>query len=93
MLAALPNLERSRKASSNLDLRLEARNTTVDFAKDDIDAAVQLGTPPGARPDIHRLLRSCAAPCAAPKLLERFGPISTVKDLCKLPDRIQHYAK
>ena len=33
----------------------------------------------------HRLLRSRAAPCAAPKLLERFGSISTVKDLCKLP--------
>jgi LysR family transcriptional regulator, glycine cleavage system transcriptional activator len=85
MLAALPNLERFRKASSKFDLRLEARNTTVDFAKDDIDAAVQLGTPPVPGLTFHRLLRSRAVPCAASNLLERFGPVSTVKDLRKLP--------
>jgi LysR family transcriptional regulator, glycine cleavage system transcriptional activator len=85
MLAALPHLEQFRKASSNLDLRLEARNTTVDFAKDGIDAAVQLGTPPVPGLIFHRLLRSRVAPCAAPIFLERFGPISTVRDLSRLP--------
>jgi LysR family glycine cleavage system transcriptional activator len=84
-LAALPHLEQFRKASSNFDLRLEARNTPVDFVKDTIDAAIQLATPPMPGLVFHRLFRSRIVPCAAPKFLERFGPILTVKDLSKMP--------
>ena len=84
-LAALPHLEQFRTASSSLDLRLEARNTPVDFAKDVLDAAVQLGQPPVPGLIFHRLLRSRIAPCAAPKLVERFAPIRTIKDLSKMP--------
>lgn len=84
-LAALPYLEKFRASNSNLDLRLEARNTPVDFEKDSIDAAVQIGAPPFPGLIFHRLLRSRTAPCADPKLLEKFGPIRETKDLAKMP--------
>lgn len=84
-LAALPHLEQFRKACSNFDLRLEARNTPVDFVNDTIDAAIQLATPPMPGLISHRLFRSRIAPCVAPSLLERFGPIRTIKDLSKIP--------
>jgi LysR family transcriptional regulator, glycine cleavage system transcriptional activator len=83
-LAALPHLEQFRMASSNFDLRLEARNTPVDFVNDTIDAAIQLATPPMPGLILHRLFRSRIAPCAAPNFLERFGPIRTIEDLSKL---------
>ncbi|MFB6450223.1 LysR substrate-binding domain-containing protein [Bradyrhizobium tunisiense] len=85
MLAALPHLERFRIDNPGLDLRLEARNTPADFERDNIDAAVQFGEPPFGSLTYHRLLRSRAAPCADPNLLDRRGPIRHPEDLTKLP--------
>jgi len=85
MLAALPHLKRFRVDNPGLDLRLEAKNTLADFERDNIDAAVQFGEPPFGGLTYHRLLRSRAAPCADPQLLDRFGPIQHPKDLTKLP--------
>lgn len=84
-LAALPNLDRFRKVHSDLDLRIEARNTAVDFSSDKIDAAVQLGTPPLNGMLFHRLFRSRTAPCIAPDVLERVGPIRSAEHLSELP--------
>jgi LysR family transcriptional regulator, glycine cleavage system transcriptional activator len=75
MLAALPHLEKFRVDNPGLDLRLEANNSPVDFERDNVNAAVQLGEPPFNGLAFHRLFKSRVAPCAEQKLLERFGPV------------------
>ena len=85
MLAALPNLENFRVDNPGLDLRLEANNSPVDFERDNVNAAVQLGEPPFNGLAFHRLFKSRVAPCAEQKLLERFEPIQASQDLAKMP--------
>lgn len=84
-LAALPNLANFRASNPNIDLRLEARNTAVNFENDPIDAAVQLGTPPFPGLVFYRLLHSRNVPCADRCLIEKYGPIRDAKDLAKMP--------
>jgi LysR family glycine cleavage system transcriptional activator len=85
MLAALPYLEKFRIDNPGLDLRLEANNSPVDFERDNVNAAVQLGEPPFNGLAFHRLFKSRVAPCAEQKLLERFEPIRCSHDLAKMP--------
>ena len=85
MLAALPHLEKFRVDNPGLDLRLEANNSPVDFERDNVNAAVQLGEPPFNGLAFHRLFKSRVAPCAEQKLLERFEPIRGSHDLTKMP--------
>ncbi|MHC2313006.1 LysR family glycine cleavage system transcriptional activator [Bradyrhizobium diazoefficiens] len=85
MLAALPQLEKFRVDNPGLDLRLEANNSPVDFERDNVNAAVQLGEPPFNGLAFHRLFKSRVAPCAEQKLLERFEPIQRSHDLAKMP--------
>jgi LysR family transcriptional regulator, glycine cleavage system transcriptional activator len=85
MLAALPYLEKFRVDNPALDLRLEANNSPVDFERDNVNAAVQLGEPPFNGLGFHRLFKSRVAPCAEQKLLERFEPIQRSHDLAKMP--------
>jgi len=85
MLAALPDLEKFRVDNPGLDLRLEANNSPVDFERDNVNAAVQLGEPPFNGLAFHRLFKSRVAPCAEQKLLERFEPIRRSHDLAKMP--------
>lgn len=84
-LAAIPNLAHFRATNAELDLRLEARNTPVSFENDPTDAAVQVGEPPFPGLVFHRLLHSRSIPCADRGLIDRFGPIRSIKDLAKLP--------
>jgi LysR family glycine cleavage system transcriptional activator len=83
--AALPYLEKFKSINSSLDLRLEARNTHVDFETESIDAAVQVISPPIRGLDTYRLFRSKLAPLAHPDLCEKFAPIRTAKDLARMP--------
>jgi LysR family glycine cleavage system transcriptional activator len=85
LLAALPHLEQFRVDNPGLDLRLEANNSPVDFERDNVNAAVQLGEPPFNGLAFHRLFKSRVAPCAEQKLLERFEPIRRSHDLAKMP--------
>ena len=84
-LAALPNLAKFRTTYPNIDLRIEARNTPVNFENDPIDAAVQLGTPPFPDLIFHRLLHSRNMPCVERSLIEKYGPIRDAKDLARMP--------
>ena len=85
MLAALPHLEQFRVDNPGLNLRLEANNSPVDFERDNVNAAVQLGEPPFNGLAFHRLFKSRVAPCAEQKLLERFEPIRRSHDLATMP--------
>jgi LysR family glycine cleavage system transcriptional activator len=84
-LAALPHLEAFRVANPHVDLRLEARNTTLDFERELIDAAVCVGNPPFPGLSSHRLFWSKMMPLAHPKLWKKFEPIETAKDLARMP--------
>ncbi len=84
-LAALPHLVRFKTSNSALDVRLEARNSGVDFETESIDAAVQVCTPPCHGLIAHRLFRSKLAPLAHPDLCKKHGPVKSAKDLARLP--------
>ena len=93
MLAALPHLEKFKVDNPELDLRLEANNSPVDFERDNVNAAVQLGEPPFNGLAFHRLFKSRVAPCAEQKLLERFEPIRASQGLGEnATDQIQYGA-
>lgn len=83
--AALPFLERFKLVDGSLDLRLEARNTNVDFDTESIDAAIQVGSPPFRGLDAHRLFRSKLMPLAHPELCEKFSQVRTARDLAGMP--------
>ncbi len=78
-LAALPHLEAFRSENPNIDLRLEARNTTLDFERELIDAAVCVGNPPFPGLCFHRLFFSRMVPLAQAKLWSKFEPIETAE--------------
>ncbi len=84
-LAALPHLEAFRSENPNIDLRLEARNTTLDFERELIDAAVCVGNPPFPGLCFHRLFFSRMVPLAQAKLWSKFEPIETARDLARMP--------
>src|SRR5882757_2323168 len=83
--AALPRIEKFKSINAALDLRLEARNTNVDFDTESSDAAIQVGSPPFPGLHSHRLFRSKLAPLAHPALYEKFAPVTTAKDLARMP--------
>ncbi len=83
--AALPNIQNFRAINPGLDLRLEARNTGVDFDTENLDAAIVAGMPPFRGLQAHRLFRSKLAPLARPDLCEKFAPVKTARDLVRMP--------
>ena len=85
MFAALPHAGEFRARNAALELRLEARNTSVNFETEDIDAAIEVGSPPFPGLQSHRLFKSRLGPLAHPELCRKFGPIRTAKDLARLP--------
>lgn len=84
-LAALPHLARFKIRNSALDVRIEARNTGVDFETESIDAAIQVCIPPFHGLIAHRLFRSKMAPLAHPDLCKRHGAVKSAKDLARMP--------
>ena len=83
--AALPHIEKLKALNTSLDVRLEARNTSVDFDTESIDAAIQVGVPPERGLNAHRIFRSRLAPLAHPDLCGRHAPIRTERDIAKMP--------
>jgi LysR family glycine cleavage system transcriptional activator len=83
--AALPFVGRFKAINSSFDLRLEARNTNVDFDIENIDAAIQVCKPPYRGLAAHRLFRSELAPLAHPDLCQAFAPIKTARDIARMP--------
>lgn len=83
--AALPHIQKFKALNSDFDLRLEARNTRVDFDTEVVDAAIQVGNPPFPGLTAHRLFRTKLAPLAHPALCNEFPPVKTARDLAKMP--------
>lgn len=85
MFAALPYVEDFISKNASLDLRLESRNTDVDFDLESVDASIQVGGPPFPGLQSHRLFQSRLRPLANRSLREKFGPIRTARDIAKMP--------
>jgi LysR family transcriptional regulator, glycine cleavage system transcriptional activator len=83
--AALPHIEKLRAMNAGLDVRLEARNTNVDFSTESIDAAIQIGRPADRQLNAYRIFRSKLAPLAHPDPCRRHGPIRSEKDIAAMP--------
>lgn len=83
--AALPHIEELKAINTSLEVRLEARNTSVDFDTESIDAAIQVGIPAERGLNAHRVFRSRLAPLARQDLCARYAPVKTERDIAKLP--------
>lgn len=83
--AALPHIEKLKAINTSLDVRLEARNTNVDFDTESIDAAIQVGATTGRGLNAHRIFRSKLAPLAHRELSLKYGPVKTEKDVVRMP--------
>jgi LysR family transcriptional regulator, glycine cleavage system transcriptional activator len=85
MFGALPYIEAFKLRNRSLDLRIESKNTNVDFDVDVVDAAIQVGGAPTSDLRSHRLFESRFRPVAHRALCERFGPIRRATDLARMP--------
>ncbi len=77
----VPRLGRFQTAHPEIDLRISATNHSVDFTREDADAAIRhgLGKYPGLRSDW--LLSGELFPVCSPKLLEGPRPLKKPEDL------------
>jgi len=77
----VPRLGRFQARHPDVELRLDANNRLVDFARDDVDVGVRFGG--GAYPGLkaHCLLDQRVFPVCGPALLEGTAPLRTPDDL------------
>lgn len=79
-----PRLGAFQLRHPELAVRLNAANTLVDFARDDVDVAVRLTRAPGPGLHADRLLPSILTPMASPDFVARY-PLRAPADLLDVP--------
>ena len=81
----VPRLARFRTAHPEIDVRLQANDALIDFARDDVDIAIRYGR--GQYPGLkaERLMTEDFVPVCSPALLKGPHPLRTPEDL-------RHYA-
>ncbi|MCH7931217.1 MAG: transcriptional regulator GcvA [Proteobacteria bacterium] len=77
----VPRLDRFRAAHADIEIRLDATDQLVDFAREDVDVAIRYGAGdyPGLRAD--RLFTDEVFPVCSPRLLEAPHPLREPADL------------
>jgi len=77
----VPRLDRFRAAYPDFDIRVDATDRLIDFARDTADVAIRygLGEYPGLRADC--LMSEVSAPVCSPRLLEGPHPLCAPADL------------
>ena len=77
----VPRLERLSAAYPDIDVRISARLTVIDFQRDAFDAAIRLGR--GSYPGLEstKLFDESVTPMCSPRLLEGDYPLRTAADL------------
>jgi LysR family transcriptional regulator, glycine cleavage system transcriptional activator len=77
----VPRLGRLRAAHPDLDLRISASSELVDFARDDVDVGIRMGSGvyPGLR--VERLFGEALVPVCSPLLREGPHPLLRPEDL------------
>lgn len=79
----VPRLDRFRERHPDIDLRISASMQLVDFARDDVQAALRYGT--GRYPGLHVefLMRTEVFPVCSPKLLKGPTALRAPADLAR----------
>jgi LysR family transcriptional regulator, glycine cleavage system transcriptional activator len=77
----VPRLGSFRRAHPDIDVRISASERLVDFAREDVDAAVRYGRGNWAGLRIDRLVRENLFPVCSPKLRRGPIPLKTPADL------------
>ena len=80
-----PRLGGFQLAHPTLAVRLSTSDQLVDFARDEVDAAIRHGTGPWPGLAMHRLFPVRFTPLCSPELLRRAGPLAKPADLLRLP--------
>jgi len=77
----VPRLDRFRAAYPDFDIRVDATDRVIDFARESADVAVRYG--PGKYPGLHAdcLMSEVSSPVCSPRLLEGSHPLRTPADL------------
>lgn len=81
----IPRLSKFQELYPEIEVRLSADMSLVDFAGSDIDFAIRYG--PGGYESLHceRLMSEAVVVVASPRLLEGYPPLRTAQDLLTLP--------
>ncbi|MGQ0533593.1 MAG: transcriptional regulator GcvA [Caulobacteraceae bacterium] len=81
----IPRLSRFQELFPEIEVRLSADMSLVDFSGSDIDFAIRYG--PGGYEALHceRLMSESVIVVASPKLLEGYKPLRASEDLVDLP--------
>lgn len=81
----IPRLSQFQERYPDVEVRMSADMTLVDFATTDIDLAIRYG--PGGYEGLYceRLMSESVAVVVSPKLLEGRAPVRTAADLLSLP--------
>ena len=79
----VPRLGRFRAAHPDLDLRISSSSELVDFARDDVDVGIRMGSGvyPGLR--VERLFGEALVPVCSPVLREGPHPLRRPEDLAR----------
>jgi LysR family transcriptional regulator, glycine cleavage system transcriptional activator len=81
----LPRLPRFQEAHPNIQVRLHTSQADVNFAQEDIDAAIMVGQPTNSNLHYEFLFDCELFPVCSPGYLEKNGPIDAPKDLAHHP--------
>ena len=76
----IPRLEAFQRDNPDIDIRIDATDSTVDIATADVDVALRYSSPKSVPADAVRLFGEQLTPVASPWLL-RERPINKVEDL------------
>lgn len=79
----IPRLAGFARLFPEIDIRIDATDTVVDFADGEIDVALRYCTEQQAPRDAVRLLDEELTPALSPALLERIGPLESPADLAR----------
>ncbi|AQA18165.1 LysR family transcriptional regulator [Halioglobus japonicus] len=81
----LPRLPRFQEANPNIQVRLHTSQADVNFAQEDIDAAIMVGHPSDSNLHYDYLFDCELFPVCSPGYLEKHGPINTPQELANHP--------
>lgn len=76
-----PRLNRFAAAYPDIDLRIAATLTLLDFDKDDLDVSIRFGSGQPPRMHVEHLLDESVTPMCSPSLLEGPNAITRLEDL------------
>jgi LysR family glycine cleavage system transcriptional activator len=81
----LPRLARFQENHTDVQIRLQTAQSDVNFAQDDVDAAIMIGQPTTATLHYDHLFDCQLYPVCSPKYLQKHGPIESPEQLASHP--------